>query len=167
MGLTNVLEATHGLSRAIGSAQTGGTTSRKSNPLAGWQTSIHATATNKLAPQTGLRNQPSRWVLESARPQGTVSLGSYGTVSRNGCLVVPRAAQRPGAESLLRAMDDQTCLTCHNGSAESSLRRSPMSWPKWWRRNMAMRFRWGTPPTARTRAVLLNQNHPCYLRRLP
>jgi len=116
MGVTNVLEATHGLSRAIGSAQTGGTTSRKSNPLAEWKTSIHATATNKLAPQLALQNNPSSLVPGSTAAR-QVSLGSYGSVSLNGCLSCHATHNAQGAGSLLQEMDDQTCITCHNGSA--------------------------------------------------
>jgi predicted CXXCH cytochrome family protein len=116
MGLTNVLEASHGLSRAIGSAQTAGTTSRKSNPLAEWRTSIHATATNKLAPQLAVESNPL-----SPNPGSTaarrVSLGSYGSVSRNGCLSCHATHNAQGAGSLLQEIDDQTCITCHNGSA--------------------------------------------------
>ena len=115
-GLTNVLEAGHGVSRAVGSAQTGGTTSRKSNPLAEWKTSIHATATNKLAPQLAgesnlLFGNPGSMAVRR------VSLGSYGSVSRNGCLSCHAPHNAQGADSLLQEMDDQTCITCHNGSA--------------------------------------------------
>jgi len=116
MGLTNVLEATHGLSRAIGSAQTGGTTSRKSNPMAEWKTSIHATATNKLAPQLASENSPLAG-YSSPTAARQVSLGSYGSVSRNGCLSCHTPHNGQGAGSLLQEMDDQTCITCHNGSA--------------------------------------------------
>ena len=46
-----------------------------------------------------------------------MSLGSYGSVSGNGCLSCHAPHNAQGAASLLQEVDDQTCLTCHNGSA--------------------------------------------------
>jgi len=115
MGLNNVLEMSHGLTSGVGSRPTASEAARKSNPLAGWKTSIHATATNKLAPQLSPANTPVS--LGSAPAAGKqVSLGSYGSVSRNGCLSCHAPHNAQGAASLLQETNDQTCVICHNGS---------------------------------------------------
>ena len=56
----------------------------KTNPLAGWSTSIHAMATNSVARQVSVENNlgiSQRTVLNAKQS----SLGSYGTVAKNGC----------------------------------------------------------------------------------
>ena len=98
-----------------GGAQTGGTTSRKSNPLAEWKTSIHATATNKLAPQLALENNPlSANPGSHGLPAGVPGILRLGIGQR--LPDVPCASQRPGG-GFTPAGIDQTCITCHNGSA--------------------------------------------------
>jgi predicted CXXCH cytochrome family protein len=73
------------------------TMSGQVNPLAGWATSAHAMATNKVA--------------------GQANLGSYGTVAQNACISchVPHNAQGP--MRLLRGPNEQDCIACHNGSS--------------------------------------------------
>ena len=116
MGLNNVQDVSHGLTSGAGSRPTASEAARKSNSLAGWKTSIHATATNKLAPQLSGANTPvspgSAAVVASQR----VSLGSYGSVSRNGCISCHAPHNAQGASSLLQETNDQTCVICHNGS---------------------------------------------------
>jgi predicted CXXCH cytochrome family protein len=119
MGLTNVLEANHGMMRAFGAPLTANASTIKSNPLAGWKTSSHATATNKVASQVTLENTAagSKQASTTARP---VSLGHYGSVARNGCTSCHTPHNAQAANSLLQASDDQTCLACHNGSSNVS-----------------------------------------------
>ena len=91
----------------------------KTNPLAGWSTSIHAMATNSVARQVSVENSlptPQRVAVNAKQS----SLGSYGTVARNGCSSCHTQHNAIGGNSLLRAPDDQTCIICHNGSANVS-----------------------------------------------
>lgn len=126
------------------------------NPLSGWQTSIHATAPNKVAPQITLATNPA---ISSRTPQGqrTVSLGPYRTIAANGCesCHTQHNAQQP--HSLLRAVDDLSCLNCHNGSANISPAASnilaEMVTPKY-----GHAFSMGNTPHLANEAVLLNQN---------
>jgi len=116
MGLFNVLETGRESTSGVGSRQTAGATARQSNPLAGWTTSTHATATNKLAPQLSPQDTPLG--VSSASLAGKrISLGSYGSVSRNGCTSCHTPHNAQGAGALLQEADDQTCLACHNASA--------------------------------------------------
>jgi len=115
MGLNNVQEVSHGLTSGAGSRPTASEAARKSNPLAGWKTSIHATATNKLAPQPLVANTPVSPGSASTASK-RVSLGSYGSVSGNGCISCHAPHNAQGASSLLQETNDQTCVVCHNGS---------------------------------------------------
>jgi predicted CXXCH cytochrome family protein len=106
---------------SAGTGSTGNSTSSKSskiNPLAGWSSSIHAMATNSVARQvstdSGLGSS-QRTALTAKQP----ALGSYGTVKRNGCSSCHAQHNAQGI-SLLRAVDDQTCMVCHNGSSNVS-----------------------------------------------
>ena len=65
------------------------------NPLAGWSTSAHAIATNKVA--LG------------------VNLGSYGTVAGNACISCHTPHNALGPARLLHEPNEQDCAGCHNG----------------------------------------------------
>jgi predicted CXXCH cytochrome family protein len=119
MGLTNSQIVSHSMMSAFGGPMTASTTASKTNPLAEWKTSIHATATNKIAPQISLASTSgvSKQASTTARQ---VSLGHYGSVARNGCTSCHTTHKAQGANSLLQAVDDQVCLTCHNGSSNVS-----------------------------------------------
>ncbi|MGC1535099.1 MAG: cytochrome c3 family protein [Candidatus Sulfotelmatobacter sp.] len=128
----------------------------KTNPLAGWSTSIHAMATNSVARQVSVENNlgiSQRTVLNTKQS----SLGSYGTVAKNGSSSCHTQHNAPGGNSLLRAVDDQTCIICHNGSsnvappAPSVL--AEMVAPK-----NGHSFSPGNTPHRSNENVLLNQN---------
>ena len=127
------------------------------NPLAGWQTSIHATAPNKLAPQIILANNP---LISSMTPHGQrpVTLGPYRTVASNGCESCHTQHNAQGQKSLLRAIDDLTCLNCHNGSANITPStgdiQAEMVTPKY-----GHAFSMGNTPHLSNEAVLLDQNY--------
>lgn len=106
-------------SAAPGSALSTGAPGSNANPLAGWSTSIHATATNKVAPQIA---RDSTFVGASRVAIGSqpASLGPYATVSRNACASCHEMHNSPTSGSLLRAGGDETCLTCHDGSSNIS-----------------------------------------------
>ena len=72
----------------------------KVNPLAGWPTSIHATASNTVS------NQPL--------------LGSYQTVAQNACLSCHTPHNAGSTEELLRGPNEQDCISCHNGGSNVS-----------------------------------------------
>jgi len=73
------------------------TMSGQINPLAGWATSAHAMATNKVSMQA--------------------NLGSYGTVASNACLSCHEPHNAQGPMRLLRQPNEQDCIACHNGSS--------------------------------------------------
>ncbi len=66
-----------------------------SNPLNGWQTSIHATAPNAVA----------------AAP----SVGPYVDVATNACGSCHQTHNAPGTARLLRGANEQDCASCHSG----------------------------------------------------
>jgi predicted CXXCH cytochrome family protein len=156
MSLTNSLEASHGMMRAFGAPITASATLSKTNPLAEWKTSIHATATNKVASQISLES--STGVSKQASTASKrVSLGPYGSVARNGCTSCHRPHNAQGAKTLLQAVDDQMCLTCHNGSSNVSPPVSnvlaEMVAPKY-----GHSFSPGNTPHRPNESALLNQN---------
>jgi predicted CXXCH cytochrome family protein len=74
--------------------------SGKVNPLAGWATGIHTTATNKTIAQA--------------------NVGSYPTVAQNACLSCHMPHNAGGAARLLRGPNEQDCLACHAGGSNLS-----------------------------------------------
>jgi predicted CXXCH cytochrome family protein len=89
------------------------------NPLAGWQTSVHAIATNKVAPQI-VRESNFEGLSRIAPVMRRQSLGPYATVSRNACESCHSMHNAPGKESLLKGVSDGACLNCHDGSSNVS-----------------------------------------------
>ena len=85
------------------------------------------------------------------------SLGSTAPWPRNGCSSCHAMHNAQGANSLLRAADDQTCLVCHNGSSNISPAipnvLAEMVAPKY-----GHAFSVGNSPHLPNEAVLLNQN---------
>jgi len=77
------------------------------NPLAFWTGSIHANATNRVTSQVSPGSGMSRRMIKAS------SLGPYTSLRKNGCLSCH--SSHNSAKVLLRAADDQSCLTCHNG----------------------------------------------------
>ena len=160
VGPTTALDTTHARTAtlSVSGSQTGSAAAASNtNPLAGWLTSIHATAPNKVAPQIILATNP---VISSRTPQGqrTVTLGPYRTISMNGCASCHTEHNAQGPRSLLRAVDDLTCLNCHNGSANITPAISnvlaEMVTPKY-----GHAFSVGNTPHLDNEAVLLNQNY--------
>ena len=156
MGLSNVLTASHNATSAVGSELTAKTTASNTNPLAGWTTSVHATAANKVAPQISLAatSGVASRATTNSRP---MSLGPYPSVAKNGCSSCHAMHNAPGQNSLLRAVDDQACLVCHNGSSNISPAipnvLAEMVAPK-----NGHAFSVGNTPHRANEAVLLNQN---------
>lgn len=70
------------------------------NPLNGWATSVHSTATNKISPQA--------------------NVGSYGTVAQAACVACHTPHNAPGAARLLRGANEQDCVACHSGGSNIS-----------------------------------------------
>jgi predicted CXXCH cytochrome family protein len=126
------------------------------NPLAGWTTSVHANATNKVSPQIVLATDAAI-TTRIVHNQRAASLGSYRTVALNGCESCHSQHNAAGQKSLLRGVDDLTCLNCHNGSANLSPATSnilaEMVAPKY-----GHAFSMGNTPHLATEPVLVNQN---------
>jgi predicted CXXCH cytochrome family protein len=118
MGLVNSKVATQG-ALLTGSPLGVANSTIKLNPLAGWSTSIHATASNRVPSQVTLDASTTASKLAPARTT-TTTLGNYGNVARNGCTSCHAQHNAQGVNSLLRAADDQACLVCHNGSSNTS-----------------------------------------------
>jgi predicted CXXCH cytochrome family protein len=156
MGLTNPLASSHATTAAVGSQLTAKAGASNTNPLAGWTTGIHATAPNKLSPQisiagtSGIASRPVPGVR-------TISLGHYSTVSKNACSSCHAEHNAAGETSLLRGVDDQTCLICHNGSSNISPAipsvLAEMTTPKY-----GHAFAVGNSPHRVNETVLLNQS---------
>ncbi|MGC2108439.1 MAG: cytochrome c3 family protein [Candidatus Korobacteraceae bacterium] len=71
------------------------TLSNQVNPLAGWGTSAHNLATNKVSTGAGL--------------------GSYGTVAANACISCHTPHNALGPARLLHGLNEQDCIACHGG----------------------------------------------------
>ncbi len=128
----------------------------KPNPLAGWLTSIHATSSNRVPIQITLEIN-SATSKGSSTSKSHTTLGTHGTVARNACTSCHATHNSQGANSLLRAADDQTCIVCHNGSSNISPAipnvLAEMTAPKY-----GHAFSVGNSPHLPNEAVLLNQN---------
>jgi len=71
------------------------------NPLAGWKSSIHATASqNKVSSQA--------------------NVGPYGDVASNACSSCHASHNAAGPVRLLRGSNEQACLACHSGGSNVS-----------------------------------------------
>jgi predicted CXXCH cytochrome family protein len=155
MGMDDA-RASHIAASTAGSQLTARAGASNTNPLADWTTGIHALATNKVAPRitSATTAGVSSRATTSARP---LSLGPYPTVAKNGCSSCHAQHNVQAQNSLLRAVDDQTCLICHNGSSNLSPAISDvldeMVAPKY-----GHAFSVGNTPHRANEAVLLNQN---------
>src|SRR5208337_2356885 len=69
----------------------------KVNPLADWSASAHATSADKISPQA--------------------LVGSYPTVASNACSSCHGSHNNSGTARLLRGVNEQDCIACHNGGA--------------------------------------------------
>jgi len=156
MGLSNALVSRNDSMAAAGTSLTARTAGTNTNPLVRWTTSIHATASNRVAPQISLEST-SVATSRSAMSLRNASLGHYNTVGRNGCSSCHAPHNVQGQNALLRAVDDQTCLLCHNGSSNISPPISnvltEMVAPKF-----GHSFSPGNTPHRAHEAALLNQN---------
>lgn len=78
------------------------TVNGQTNYVAGWTNSIHATAANKIT------NQPA------------VNLGGYPTVAQSACGSCHATHNAPGAARLLRAKNENDCVSCHSTASNLS-----------------------------------------------
>jgi predicted CXXCH cytochrome family protein len=76
------------------------TTSGQVNQLADWTTSAHALSQAKIAP--------------------SAMLGSYPTVASDACIGCHAPHNAAGTARLLRGVNEQDCLSCHNGGTNVS-----------------------------------------------
>ena len=153
MGMVSLKHSMAG--RAAGAAPSARTEGSNTNPLAGWQTSIHAIATNQVAPQI-VRESNFEGLNRIAPIMRRQSLGPYATMARNACSSCHAMHNAPGKNSLLHTTSDATCLTCHDGSSNISPPISnilaEMTTPK-----HGHTFSMGDNPHRPNEPVLLNQ----------
>ncbi|HME36692.1 MAG TPA: cytochrome c3 family protein, partial [Candidatus Sulfotelmatobacter sp.] len=76
------------------------TASNQTNPLAGWGASIHYTAQNKVSTQA--------------------HVGPYPTVAANSCSSCHAMHNAGSQNRLLRASNEQDCISCHSGGSNVS-----------------------------------------------
>jgi predicted CXXCH cytochrome family protein len=130
---------------------------RRINPLAGWSTSIHATASNRV-PNLLTTQSTATTSKGGVASKAQSTLGSYGTVARNACSSCHAAHNAQGTNSLLRAADDQACIVCHNGTSNVSPPianiLAEMVAPKY-----GHAFSMGNSPHIPKESALLNQLH--------
>ncbi|MGB2603620.1 MAG: cytochrome c3 family protein [Candidatus Sulfotelmatobacter sp.] len=96
--------------------QVSGRLSDHANPLEGWKTGVHATASNRVAAQISAGAFPG--AMETVEKR--VTLGPYSTVAQNGCLSCHTSHNAKSPASLLRASSDQACIVCHAGNSNVS-----------------------------------------------
>ncbi len=156
MGMMNLREASLSAARTTGATLTASGAASNANPLAGWSTSVHATSTSRVARQVFFEDA-SIAANRTASNRMQTSLGSYGSVARNGCLSCHAPHNAQGANSLLRVADDTACLTCHNGGSNVSPPPAnvlaEMAAPKY-----GHSFSPGNSPHHTHESALLNQN---------
>ena len=93
---------------------TSSTDKTQRNPLAQWSDSIHAIAPNRVASAASLGGY-----TQVAKRMGGMSLSSYTTLRKSGCLSCHTTHNATPA-SLLRGSNDQACINCHSGGSNVS-----------------------------------------------
>lgn len=93
---------------AAGTTKTAAATG--SNPLSNWNSSIHATAGNRV----DSRAITDVYGILSKRMTRVSALGPYTSVRQNGCLSC-HSTHNSATKVLLHGPQDQTCLACHSG----------------------------------------------------
>ena len=111
--------ASQSVARTAGTPLATSSATAKTNPLGGWSTSIHATASNRVPSQITVETTTIT-SKGSVTSRAQVTLGRYGTVARNACSSCHATHHAQGGNSLLRAAEDQACVVCHNGSSNTS-----------------------------------------------
>jgi len=107
------------------------------NRIAGWTSSIHATAANKTI------NQPS--------------VGGYPTIAQNACESCHAQHQAGGQARLLRGANEQDCMACHNGGSNVSP-AAPNVFAEYASPKIGHPFTSGNNVHDAAESVLLNQN---------
>ena len=119
MGLSPTTAASQSVLRPAEMSIAGGRGTTKPNPLGGWLTSIHATASNRVPHQITVQNTIAT-ATGSVTSKSLETLGTYGTVARNACSSCHATHNAKGTNALLRGADDQACIICHNGASNTS-----------------------------------------------
>ena len=108
------------------------------NPLTDWATSAHALSSAQIAPQA--------------------QLGSYRTVGADGCNACHASHNAAGASRLLRAQDEQDCISCHNGTNVSPMPQYANVFAEYATPKVGHPFPSSTSPHDATESTLLNNN---------
>jgi len=108
------------------------------NPLAGWATSAHALSSGKISPQA--------------------QVGSYATVGGNACISCHTPHNANGPSRLLRGLNEQDCIACHNGSNISPMATWEDVFAEYASPKVGHPFPNSTNPHDAAESVLLNNN---------
>ena len=108
------------------------------NPLADWPTSAHALSTDSIS--------------------STAQLGSYGTVAKDACIGCHAPHNASGTSRLLRGVNEQDCIACHNGSNISPMAPYANVFPEYATPKVGHPFPTSNNPHDAAEGTLLNNN---------
>ncbi len=108
------------------------------NPLAGWATSAHALSAGKISPQA--------------------QVGSYATVAADACISCHTPHNANGPARLLRGMNEQDCIACHNGSNISPMATWANVFAEYAAPKVGHPFPGSTNPHDAAESILLNND---------
>ena len=108
------------------------------DPIAGWASSAHATSTAKISQ--------------------TASLGNYATVTANACESCHAEHNAAAGSRLLRGLNEQDCIGCHNGSNVSPMPAYANVFAEYATPKVGHPFPASNNPHDPAEAVLLNNN---------
>jgi predicted CXXCH cytochrome family protein len=112
--------------------------SGQANPLADWATSAHALSSAQISPQA--------------------LLGSYRTVAADACISCHAPHNATGTSRLLRAQNEQDCISCHNGANISPMPQYANVFAEYATPKVGHPFPTSTNPHDAAESTLLNNN---------
>ena len=114
------------------------TATGKVNPIADWATSAHAISTDAIAP--------------------TAAVGSYTTVAKDGCIACHAPHNAGATARLLRGVNEQDCIACHNGANVSPMVTWANVFPEYATPKVGHPFPTSANPHDAAENTLLNNN---------
>ena len=114
------------------------TMSGQVNPLADWSTSAHALSASIISP--------------------SASLGSYSTVAQDACISCHAPHNAGAPPRLLRGMNEQDCISCHNGANVSPMATWANVFSEYATPKIGHPFPSSTNPHDAAESTLLNNN---------
>ncbi|MGD0891760.1 MAG: cytochrome c3 family protein [Terracidiphilus sp.] len=114
------------------------TISGQVNPIADWATSAHAISADVIAP--------------------AAALGSYTTVAKDACIACHAPHNAGATARLLRGVNEQDCITCHNGANVSPMATWANVFPEYATPKVGHPFPTSNNPHDAGETTLLNNN---------